>query len=179
MTTERRRLTHLPASRLTATYVLLGALLIVFAGRLYQLQVIEGLSYAAVADDNRFDTVSLPAPRRYLRPQQLPARSEYPGLRRHGHAGAAARSGAQVEAILLRLSDLTGVPIDDRPGGGSMRPRPRHPAAGDRVVTPTVRMTPGRSPATSIWKQRIVMQQVSICRASRWRHTGATTRRAS
>jgi len=63
MTTERRRLSHLPTARLIATYALLAGLLVVFVGRLYQLQVLEGTSYLEVADDNRFDTVSLPAPR--------------------------------------------------------------------------------------------------------------------
>ena len=113
MTTERRRLSHLPTARLIATYALLAGLLVVFVGRLYQLQVLEGTSYLKVADDNRFDTVSLPAPRGviYDRNDILLVRN-IPVFNVVVTPALLPDSAAEVEAIFLRLSALTGVPVD-------------------------------------------------------------------
>ncbi|MBM2844030.1 MAG: mrdA [Anaerolineales bacterium] len=113
MTTERRRLSHLPSARLMATYALLAGLLVVFVGRLYQLQVLEGASYLEVADDNRFDTVSLPAPRGviYDRNNSQLVRN-IPLFNVVVTPALLPDSAAEVEAIFLRLSALTGVPVD-------------------------------------------------------------------
>jgi len=113
MTTERRRLSHLPTARLIATYALLAGLLVVFVGRLYQLQVLEGTSYLEVADDNRFDTVSLPAPRGviYDRNNSQLVRN-IPLFNVVVTPALLPDSAAEVEAIFLRLSALTGVPVD-------------------------------------------------------------------
>jgi cell division protein FtsI/penicillin-binding protein 2 len=65
---EDRRPAPIPSPRLLATYAFLAGLLLLFIGRLYQLQIVEGPSFVLAADDNRFDTVSIPAPRGDLRP---------------------------------------------------------------------------------------------------------------
>src|SRR3990172_5373696 len=126
MTTERRRLSHLPTARLMATYALLARLLVVFIGRLYQLQVLEGTSYLEVADDNRFDTVSLPAPRGviYDRNDILLVRN-IPVFNVVVTPALLPDSAAEVEAIFLRLSALTGVPVD--PAGEAGVPCLPHP----------------------------------------------------
>src|SRR3972149_6993941 len=113
MTTERRRLSHLPTARLIARSAGPAILLVVFVGRLYQLQVLEGPSYLEVADDNRFDTVSLPAPRGVIYD-----RNDFQLVRNIPIFNVVVTpallpdSAAEVEAILLRLSELTGVPVD-------------------------------------------------------------------
>jgi penicillin-binding protein 2 len=110
---EDRRPAPIPSPRLLATYAFLAGLLLLFIGRLYQLQIVEGPSFVLAADDNRFDTVSIPAPRGVIydrngyqlvrnipiynvvvTPAQLPD------------------SAAEIEAIFQRLSALTGLPVD-------------------------------------------------------------------
>src|SRR3990172_8925956 len=113
MTTERRRLSHLPTTRLIATYALLAGLLVVFVGRLYQLQVIEGPAYIEAADDNRFDTVSLPAPRGVIYDRNnFQLVRNIPLFNVVVTPALLPDSAAEVEAIFLRLSELTGVPVD-------------------------------------------------------------------
>src|SRR3972149_1437137 len=113
MTTERRRLAHLPSARLMATYALLAGLLVVFVCRLYQLQVLEGPSYLQVADENRFDTVSLPAPRGVIYDRNgFQLVRNIPVFNIVVTPALLPDSAAEVEAIFQRLSGLTGVPVD-------------------------------------------------------------------
>ena len=53
----------IPRMRLTITYAILAVVTVLFIGRLYTLQIIEGESYRLAADENRFDEVNVPAPR--------------------------------------------------------------------------------------------------------------------
>ncbi|MCH8338098.1 MAG: penicillin-binding protein 2 [Chloroflexi bacterium] len=102
--------------RLRATMVAMGVLLAIFIGRLFSLQILQGELYLSLADDNRFDRVSIAAPRGViydsngsLLVRNLPAFNVYvtPAL--------LPDSEAEIEAIFVKLSELTGVPLD-QPG---------------------------------------------------------------
>ncbi len=113
MTTERRRLSHIPSARLLVTYALLGIVLVVFVGRLYQLQLIEGASYIEAADENRFTSVSLPASRGVIYDRNgFQLVRNIPVFNVVVTPALLPDSAAEVEAIFLRLSELTGVPVD-------------------------------------------------------------------
>ncbi|NIM95955.1 MAG: penicillin-binding protein 2, partial [Anaerolineales bacterium] len=99
--------------RLILTYVVMGLLLTVFLYRLYDLQIIQGEDYVARANDNRFDRITIPAPRGviydrngYQLVRNIPAFNIVitPAL--------LPDSQAEVEMIYQYLSNLTGVPID-------------------------------------------------------------------
>jgi penicillin-binding protein 2 len=110
---EDRRPAPIPSPRLLATYAFLAGLLLLFIGRLYQLQIVEGPSFVLAADDNRFDTVSIPAPRGVIYD-----RNGYQLVRNipiYNVVVTPARlpdSAAEIEAIFQRLSALTGLPVD-------------------------------------------------------------------
>jgi penicillin-binding protein 2 len=91
----------------------MGGLLLVFVGKLFVLQVLEGESYMLQADENRFSQISLPAPRGViydingsLLTQNVPAFNVYitPAL--------LPDSEAEIDSIYQELSQFTGVPID-------------------------------------------------------------------
>jgi penicillin-binding protein 2 len=93
--------------------IAMGFLLLVFVGRLSYLQLIQGELYSTLADDNRFDQISIAAPRGViydangsLLVRNLPAFNVYvtPAL--------LPDSEAEIEAIYIKLSELTGVPLD-------------------------------------------------------------------
>lgn len=105
--------TRLPSERVTVTIALMGVLVLVFIGRLFILQILQGDFYSTLADDNRFDQVSVPAPRGVvydangsLLIRNLPAFNVYvtPAL--------LPDSEAEIQAIYREISDLTGVPVD-------------------------------------------------------------------
>jgi penicillin-binding protein 2 len=73
---------------LRLTYLIMGALLLIFIGKLFVLQVLEGESYRLQADENRFSQISLPAPRGVI------------------------DSEAEIQSIYEELSQFTGVPVD-------------------------------------------------------------------
>ena len=113
---KEQRPGHIPSRRMLATYALLAGLVLVFIGRLYQLQVVEGTSFVLAADDNRFNSVSIPAPRGviydrngFLLVRNVPV---YNVVITPAHLPD---SPAEIEAIFQRLSGLTGVPVD-QPG---------------------------------------------------------------
>ncbi|GMR10608.1 MAG: penicillin-binding protein 2 [Anaerolineae bacterium] len=102
--------------RLRVTLAAMGVLMAVFIGRLFFLQFTMGDFYSTQADDNRFDRVSIPAPRGVvydsngsLLVRNLPAFNVYvtPAL--------LPDSKAEIEATFMKLSELTGVPLD-QPG---------------------------------------------------------------
>ena len=102
--------------RLRATIVGMGILFAIFVGRLFSLQITQGELYSTLADDNRFDRVSIAAPRGVvydsngsLLVRNLPAFNVYvtPAL--------LPDSEAEIEAIYIKLASLTGVPLD-QPG---------------------------------------------------------------
>ena len=49
--------------RLRTTLIAMGILMAVFTARLFYLQLLQGDFYSTLADDNRFDRVSIAAPR--------------------------------------------------------------------------------------------------------------------
>lgn len=99
--------------RIKVTLLVMRVLLLIFVGRLFNLQILQGEAYSTLADDNRFDRVSVPAARGVvydsngsLLVRNLPAFNVYvtPAL--------LPDSEAEIEAIYVELSELTGVPID-------------------------------------------------------------------
>jgi len=103
----------IPDGRVQLTLLAMGILLLVFVARLFNLQILQEEAYSSLADDNRFDRISIPAARGvvydtngsllvrnlasfnvYITPANLPD------------------SEAEVEAIYLKLSEITGVPLD-------------------------------------------------------------------
>jgi len=107
---------HLPRFRLWATYGLLTVLLIVFVARLYQLQVLEESVYRLAADENRFTSVSIPAPRGVIYDRnRIQLVRNIPIYNVVVTPALLPDSQAEVEAIFQRLSLLTGVPVD-QPG---------------------------------------------------------------
>jgi penicillin-binding protein 2 len=99
--------------RLWATLTLLGVVLVIFVVRLYQLQVLEGAYYEAQAIENRLRRVSIPAPRGviYDRNDILLVRN-VPSFNVMVTPALLPDSQAEVDAILQRISALTGVPLD-------------------------------------------------------------------
>ncbi|GAG29391.1 unnamed protein product, partial [marine sediment metagenome] len=104
---------NIPSWRLRLTYIVMGLILVVYAGRLFYLQIIEGAYYQAQADENRFINISIPAPRGviYDRNGVLLVRN-IPAFNVMITPALLPDSPAETEAIYRRLSDLTGVPID-------------------------------------------------------------------
>ncbi|MFQ5923787.1 MAG: hypothetical protein ACE5M4_13175, partial [Anaerolineales bacterium] len=114
--------------RLRATGLAMGVLLAVFVGRLFYLQFLRGDFYSTLADDNRFDRVSVVAPRGvvYDRNGSLLVRN-LPAFNVYVTPALLPDSEAEIEAIYIKLAELTGVPLD-RPGP------PAAPCAGDRGI---------------------------------------------
>lgn len=99
--------------RLWMTYGVMLVLLLLFVARLYQLQVVEGEVYQALADENRFQIVNVPAPRgvMYDRNDSLLVRN-IPSFNVYITPAFLPDSPAEVEAIYGQISELTGVPVD-------------------------------------------------------------------
>jgi len=112
MSSDRRPL-YIPYLRMLATYTLVAGLALVFAGRLYQIQILSGGSYLLVADENRFTEVNIPAPRGvvYDRNGSQLVRN-IPIYNVVVTPADLPDSPAEIEAIFQRLSGLTGVPVD-------------------------------------------------------------------
>ncbi|MEW6568656.1 MAG: penicillin-binding protein 2 [Chloroflexota bacterium] len=104
---------HIQVLRLRLTYWLVPALVVVFVVRLFQLQIVEGAYYLERALDNREDTISVPAPRGviYDRNGVLLVRN-VPQFNVMITPALLPDSQAEVEAIYQRISQLTGVPVD-------------------------------------------------------------------
>ena len=103
----------IPAWRLQLTLLVLAILLLVFVFRLFDLQILRGQFYSRRADDNRFDRVSIPAARGVVYDvngsqlvRNLPAFNVYIT------PANLPDSEAEIEAIYKKLSEFTGVPID-------------------------------------------------------------------
>ncbi len=62
MTTSPRSV-HFQAWRFLIVYVLLGTVAVIFAGRLFKLQILDGKKYSLQADSNRTDIISVPPSR--------------------------------------------------------------------------------------------------------------------
>jgi len=99
--------------RIGMIYALMAGILLVFAARLYVLQVVNGEGYRLQADENRFSRVSIPAPRGviYDRNGFLLVRN-IPSFNIVVTPALLPDSPAEVELIYRRLAGLTGVPLD-------------------------------------------------------------------
>ncbi len=99
--------------RVWLTYGAMVILLALFIGRLYQFQILDAGEYRALADQNRFQTVNVPAPRgvMYDRNGFLLVRN-IPAFNVYITPAFLPDSPAEKEAIYRDISDLTGVPID-------------------------------------------------------------------
>ncbi|MGD8865653.1 MAG: penicillin-binding transpeptidase domain-containing protein, partial [Anaerolineales bacterium] len=104
---------RIPQFRLRLLYAVIIIMLLIFTGRLFFLQVIEHDTYIAQARDNRLDEVSIPAPRGviYDRNNYQLVRN-IPSFRVTITPALLPDSQAEIEAIYRRISELTGVPID-------------------------------------------------------------------
>ncbi len=104
-----------PAWRLRLTLLAVGILLLVFIGRLFNLQVLQHATYSSRADDNRFDRISIPAGRGviYDANGSLLVRN-LPSFNVYITPANLPDSDAEIEAIYLRLSEITGVPLDQQ-----------------------------------------------------------------
>jgi penicillin-binding protein 2 len=98
--------------RITFFLVLMTLLFVVFAARLVDLQIVRGAEYSQKAENNRTQTVSLPASRGviYDRYDTLLARN-MPSYNITITPADLPDDKAEVQAIYRRLSELTGVPI--------------------------------------------------------------------
>ena len=114
--------------RLRVTLVAMGLLLAVFTLRLFYLQLLQGDFYSTLADDNRFDRVSIPAPRGVVFDSNgsLLVRN-LPAFNVNVIPALLPDSEAEIEAIYLKLSSLTGMPLD-QPGP------PAAPCVGSRGI---------------------------------------------
>jgi len=97
--------------RIRLVYAVMAVMLVAFIVRLFQLQIVEGARYKELADDNRFDTQNIPAPRGviYDRNGSLLVRN-IPRFDVMVTPADLPDSQAEIDAILRRLAELTGVP---------------------------------------------------------------------
>ena len=104
---------RIPASRLRMTYIIIIVILLIFIGRLFSLQIIQGESYSLTADENRFDNVSIPAQRGVIYDRNdFQLVRNIPEYRVMVTPALLPDSNAEKESIYDRISDLTGVPLD-------------------------------------------------------------------
>jgi len=104
---------RIPAIRIRMTYIIIIVILLVFIGRLFSLQIIQGEAYREIADENRFDEVSLPAQRGVIYDRNdFQLVRNIPEYRIMVTPALLPDSNAEQELIYKRISDLTGVPLD-------------------------------------------------------------------
>ncbi|MGH2619788.1 MAG: hypothetical protein ACRDHG_04355, partial [Anaerolineales bacterium] len=102
-----------PAWRVQLTLLAVGALLLVFIVRLFNLQILQEEAYSRRADDNRFERISVPAARGvvYDANGSLLVRN-LPSFNVYITPANLPDAKAEIEAIYLKLSEITGVPLD-------------------------------------------------------------------
>lgn len=104
---------RIPVTRIRMTYLIIIVILLVFIGRLFSLQIIQGEAYREIADENRFDEVSLPAQRGVIYDRNdFQLVRNIPEYRVMVTPALLPDSQAEQELIYKRISDLTGVPLD-------------------------------------------------------------------
>jgi penicillin-binding protein 2 len=104
---------RIPEIRIKILYGLIIAMLLVFTGRLVYLQVFEYDTYLSQARDNRLDEVSIPAPRGVIYDRNnFQLVRNIPSFRVTITPALLPDSQAEIEAIYRRISEMTGVPID-------------------------------------------------------------------
>ncbi|MEK7682819.1 MAG: hypothetical protein AAB321_02095, partial [Chloroflexota bacterium] len=103
----------IPPWRLRLTLLAIAILSFVFVFRLVSLQILQGEFYSRRADDNRFDRVSIPAARGVVydvNGSQLVR--NLPSFNVYITPANLPDSEAEIEAIYRKLSEISGVPID-------------------------------------------------------------------
>lgn len=103
----------IPPWRLQLTLLAIAILSFVFVFRLVSLQILQGEFYSRRADDNRFDRVSIPAARGVVydvNGSQLVR--NLPSFNVYITPANLPDSEAEIEAIYRKLSEISGVPID-------------------------------------------------------------------
>ncbi len=105
--------TYIPHIRLRLTYAVMAFILVFFVGRLFMLQILEGAYYQDLADKNRFITVRIPAPRGVIYDRNgFQLALNVPSFNVMITPAFLPDSEAEIEAIYRRISELTGVPVD-------------------------------------------------------------------
>ncbi|MGH2625711.1 MAG: penicillin-binding transpeptidase domain-containing protein, partial [Anaerolineales bacterium] len=104
---------HIPPARLLLTYGIVGGLTALFVLRLYQLQVLQGREFTALAEENRLTEVNVAAPRGVIYDRNgYQLVRNIPAFNVVVTPAFLPDSPAEVEAIYQVISDLTGVPVD-------------------------------------------------------------------
>jgi penicillin-binding protein 2 len=104
---------NIPHWRLRLTYATMAIILVFFVGRLFILQILEGAYYQDLADQNRFITVNIAAPRGVIYDRNgYQLVGNIPSFNVMITPAFLPDSEAEIEAIYRRLSELTGVPVD-------------------------------------------------------------------
>jgi penicillin-binding protein 2 len=104
---------NLPRRRMQATIVVIIAIMAVFVVRLFSLQILQGENYRQQANVNRFITVNEPAPRGVIYDRNdFQLVRNIPSFNVVITPALLPDSLAEIDAIYARLSELTGVPID-------------------------------------------------------------------
>lgn len=104
---------NLPPRRLQATIAVIIAIMAVFVMRLFNLQILQGESFRQQANENRFISVNEPAPRGVIYDRNdFQLVRNIPSFNVVITPALLPDSLAEIDAIYARLSQLTGVPID-------------------------------------------------------------------
>ncbi len=99
--------------RLTITYLAITILMAVFIYRLYNLQILQSEVYVARANDNRFERISIPAPRGVIYDRNgYQLVRNIPSFNIVITPALLPDSEAEKDEIFRYLSQLTGVPED-------------------------------------------------------------------
>jgi penicillin-binding protein 2 len=104
---------HVSIFRLNIIYVVIAIAVIAFVLRLFSLQIIEGEAFQLQADENRLVTITIPAPRGVIYDRNdFQLVRNIPAFNIMITPALLPDSLAEVEAIYQRLSEITGVPVD-------------------------------------------------------------------
>jgi len=104
---------HVSIFRLNIIYVVIAIAVIAFVLRLFSLQIIEGEAFQLQADENRLVTITIPAPRGVIYDRNdFQLVRNIPAFNIMITPALLPDSQAEVEAIYQRLSEITGVPVD-------------------------------------------------------------------
>ncbi len=99
--------------RVYLAYAVMAMLALVYIGRLFQLQILQGEVYRQAAYNNRIEIANVPAPRGIIYDRNgFQLVRNIPAFNVYVTAAELPDSEAEVEAILQRLAELTGVPLD-------------------------------------------------------------------
>ncbi|MEJ2012673.1 MAG: penicillin-binding protein 2 [Anaerolineales bacterium] len=99
--------------RLIVTYLIIGIAVLIYVGRLFNLQILQGSDFLAQAEENRLSEVNIPAPRGVIYDRNgVQLVTNTPAFRVSITPALLPDSEAEQQAIFKRISALTGVPAD-------------------------------------------------------------------